>query len=165
MITRQSARDRRRTGRRGQILSAQQMRFLSSCLPGANRQYLTSMTKTLAPRGQPIMLHLRGGVDMTDFLALADALATQQASRPRSNILFDWSDLVSWNFRTPANPEIQSWLRDADLIDRLAIVHHRRWNRQAAWFAALFRTRDCHVRSYRLDDRDRAMAWLTSGVS
>lgn len=102
---------------------------------------------------------------MRDFLALADALATQQASRPSSNILFDWSDLVSWNFRTPANPEIERWLRGADLIERLAIVHDRRWNRQAAWLAALFRTRDCRVRSYRLDDRDRAMTWLISGVS
>jgi len=123
------------------------------------------MIKAPAKRDQPIMLHLRGGLDMRDFLALADVLATQQASQPSSNVLFDWSDVVSWNFRTPANPEIQSWLRAADLIDRLAIMHHRHWNRQAAWFAALFRTRDCHVRSYRLDDRDRAMTWLVSGVS
>lgn len=114
---------------------------------------------------KPIMLCLRGQQDMSGFLALAEVLAAQQTSRPNSSILFDWSDLVSWNFRMPANPEVQGWLRSADLIDRAAIVHHRRWNRQAAWFAALLRTRNCHVRSYRLDDRDRAMTWLISGVS
>lgn len=102
---------------------------------------------------------------MGGFLALADVLAIQQASRPNSSILFDWSDLVSWNFKMPASPEIQGWLRSADLIDRVAIVHHRRWNRQAAWFAAVLRTRNCQVRSYRSDDRDRGLTWLLSGDS
>src|SRR6266568_6851876 len=101
------------------------MRVLSSHLPGQADN--TSMIKTAALRAPPIMLHFRGELDMKDLLALADALARQQASRPSSSILFDWSNLVSWNFKTPAKPEIQGWLRGADLIDRLAIVHHRRW--------------------------------------
>jgi len=122
------------------------------------------MIKAFARCDQPIMLRLRGRLDMRGFLALADLLASQQKNRSSSSLLFDWSELVSWDFRTPANPEIQGWLRAADLTNRVAIVHDRRWNRQAAWFAALFRSRNCHVRSYRLDDRDRAMTWLISSV-
>ena len=102
---------------------------------------------------------------MRGFLELADILSIEQASRQNSSMLFDWSELVSWNFRRPADPEIQGWLNGADRINRMAIVHQRRWNRQAAWFAALFRTRSCHVRSYRPDDRDRAMHWLVGGDS
>src|SRR5207244_4527905 len=129
-------RDRRRPGLspnrwpRVQILLVQQLRVLSSCLPGQADN--TSMIKTPVLRASPIVLHFRGELDMKDLLALADALAREQASRPSSSILFDWSNLGSWNFKTPAKPEIQGWLRGADLIVRLGIVHHLRGNRQCA---------------------------------
>ncbi|MBR0932503.1 STAS/SEC14 domain-containing protein [Bradyrhizobium jicamae] len=110
------------------------------------------------PRPEPMILHLRGHVRMVDFLAtggLAD-----QASPPFSSILFDWSDIISWSFQPPTKPEVRSWLVVANSIDRLAIVHHRAWKRQAAWFAALLRTGDCRVRSYHPHDYDRALDWL-----
>jgi hypothetical protein len=115
------------------------------------------------PRDEPMYLSLRGHVEMTDFLGLGDLLAKRHAVRPFSNVLFDWSEVESWNFRLPAAAELEIWLQDADFIDCVAIVHHRGWNRQAAWFAAVLRKRGCHVRSYRLLDHGRAAMWLREG--
>jgi len=97
---------------------------------------------------------------MTGFLALADLVTVRQACRKSSRILFDWSELISWNFTRPPTADIKRWLACAEGTDRVAIVHQRRWNRQAAWFAALLRTKNCQVRSFSVDDRDRAVIWL-----
>jgi hypothetical protein len=121
---------------------------------------MTSMIKVLAQCDQSLVLHLRGRLDMESFFGLAKLLASQQASRQRSGFLFDWSDLASWNFTIPSPHEIRVWLECAESIDRAAIVHCRRWNRQAAWFAAVLRMKNCDVRSFYLGGRDRATAWL-----
>jgi hypothetical protein len=107
-----------------------------------------------------LVLHLRGDIAMKQFLALAHLLALEHASRPFANLLFDWSDLLFWDFQPLARHEIQPWLEDTHFVERIAIVHHRRWNRQAAWLSALLRTRDCVVRSYGHKDYRRAMTWL-----
>ena len=103
-----------------------------------------------------LILELRGRLDMAGFLAVAGLLEAGRASR----ILFDWSDLVSWDFRPPGRKELHHWLDDSRFIDCIAIVHHRYWNRQAAWFSALLRTQDCRVRSYCMEDYARALKWL-----
>lgn len=118
------------------------------------------MVRVDAPRKPPFELHLRGRLDTTAFLGLAHLLATQHASERSSRLLLDWSELVSWHFTRPAIADLQHWLAYAEGIDRVAIVHQRRWNRQAAWLAAVLRTKDCKVRSFRFDGRDRAMSWL-----
>jgi hypothetical protein len=108
----------------------------------------------------PFVLHLRGQLDTPDFLRLANLLAAQQASRKCSRLLFDWSELTSWNFTMASLSKNMDWLTCAGGIDRVAIVHHRRWNRQAAWVAAVLRTKNRLVRSFRFDERERAVAWL-----
>lgn|GEM_PF-3681239 len=102
---------------------------------------------------------------MADFLATSGLLSVKPASQPSSHILFDWSDIISWSFAPPFEQEVRGWLMVAESIERLAIVHHRAWKRQAAWFAALLRTRECRVRSYHPDDYNRALTWLMDGIS
>ncbi len=101
---------------------------------------------------------------MKQFLALAHLLANEHASMPFANLLFDWSDLVSWDFQRLSRHEIQPWLEDTHFIHRVAIVHRRGWNRQAAWLSALLRNRDCVVRSYGQNDYRQAMTWLCQGL-
>lgn len=101
---------------------------------------------------------------MKQFLALAHLLAFEHETRPFANLLFNWSDLESWDFQPPGRHEIQPWLEDTHFIHRAAIVHRRGWNRQAAWLSALLRTRDCVVRSYGHKDYRQAMTWLCEGV-
>lgn len=119
------------------------------------------MVRAEARRKPPIELHLRGRLDTAAFLGLAHLLAARQASRRASRILLDWSELVSWHFTRPSIADVQHWLAFTKNVDRVAIVHQRRWNRQAACIAAVLRTKDCQVRSFRFDGRDRAIAWLT----
>lgn len=116
------------------------------------------------PRKKPMILHLRGHVETRDFLAMGGLLATRQPSK-LFLILFDWSEVTSWTFCPPAQLELQGWLDDAAFIDRLAIVHYRAWNRQAAWFAALLRARNCRVRSYHPHEHSRALTWLRESTA
>jgi hypothetical protein len=79
---------------------------------------------------------------------------------PPLRVLFDWSELKSWDFKQPSRPKLRAWVRTAESLECVAILHHRRWNRQAAWFAAVLRCGNSQVRSYWLPDREGAMAWL-----
>jgi hypothetical protein len=47
-------------------------------------------------------------------------------------------------------------------FERVAILHHRALNTQAAYLSALLRSNGVLVRSYRPSDRDRALDWLNS---
>jgi hypothetical protein len=109
-------------------------------------------------------IHIRvHGLQKTDeFLALADLFKERSSPAPRLVICLDWSDLVSWDFRPPGGDEITNWIGAAIFIKRVAIVHGHRWNRQAAWFAAVLRTGGVEVHSYAATDREKANAWLNS---
>lgn len=87
--------------------------------------------------------------------AIADGLAYDFGCR----ILFDWSNVQAWTCEAAALP-VKSWMAAICRIDRAAIVHHHRWNRQAAWLAAVLRQGKTNVRSWRIADRDNAVAWL-----
>jgi hypothetical protein len=97
---------------------------------------------------------------VTQFLCTTKTLVARRNTNGRSNALFDWSYVVSWAFQPPRGDDLEVVLEFAASIDRLAIVHHRAWNRQAAWLAALLRTRNCRVRSYQRKNYGRAVDWL-----
>ncbi|MFB9268554.1 hypothetical protein ACFFWD_36460 [Bradyrhizobium erythrophlei] len=107
-----------------------------------------------------MIVHLQGHVEMADFLASAHAPAAEYGIGGISNVLFDWSGVESWNFRPPTGLELQSLLTDTEFLERAAILHPRKCNRQAAWFAAFLRTRNCRVGLYSRRDLDRALLWL-----
>ena len=87
--------------------------------------------------------------------SIADGLARELGSR----VLLDWSEVQAWTCEAAALP-VESWTAASCRIDRAAIVHHHRWNRQAAWLAAVLRQGKTNVRSWRIADRDNAVAWL-----
>lgn len=115
------------------------------------------------PRRSPLILSLQGRVETTDLLAIGERLS--HTRRPKLLlVLFDWSEIASWAFRPPSLDELRGWLAAAKLVGRIVILHHRAFDRQAAWLAALLRARGCSVRSYRPDDCDRARRWLTDDL-
>jgi hypothetical protein len=106
-----------------------------------------------------MIIPLKGHVDMADFRAIGERLAVTRRSKPIV-VLLDWSGIATWVFRPPARAELLGWLAAAEFIDRVAIVHPRTFDRQAAWLGALLRSRGCQVRSYRSDHVAPAKAWL-----
>ncbi len=87
--------------------------------------------------------------------SIADCLARDIGSR----VLLDWSEVQAWTCEAAVLP-VESWTAAICKIDRAAIVHHHRWNRQAAWLAAVLRYGRTDVRSWRIGDRDNAVVWL-----
>jgi SpoIIAA-like len=103
---------------------------------------------------------LRAGVQpKLDIVAIAAELAdTIGSSTPR--VLFEWSQISSWPFRSPTMAAIQAWYKTAPAISRVAFVHDRRWNMHVAILSALIRVSKGQVRSFRPADYDLAVAWL-----
>jgi len=87
--------------------------------------------------------------------------AVIQLCKGRDNLrlLCDWSDVLCWACETKLLP-VSEWIAAADPVERVAIVHHHRWNRQAAWLAAVLRRRNVNVRSWHLREPERARKWL-----
>jgi hypothetical protein len=75
--------------------------------------------------------------------------------------LCDWSEVIGWACE-PRSLPVYEWVAVAGRIERAAIVHHHRWNRQAAWLAALIRYGSGDVRSWRPGEADAARCWLAA---
>ena len=100
---------------------------------------------------------MRGTIPPGEFDKLPITLCGQGT---RDSILFDWSDLQDWPLSACELKVTEGWAHLARSIRNAAIVHHCRWNRQAAWIAALLRLHNVNVRSWRHNEADRAIAWL-----
>jgi hypothetical protein len=107
-----------------------------------------------------VLIHIWGVQSTSDFLEAADRLSKNVHTYRPSRILFDWSQLQSWPFREAKSASIASWVSVAAQICRVAIIHERRWNRQAAWVAAIMRLSSTQVRSWHCEERDHAIEWL-----
>jgi hypothetical protein len=103
---------------------------------------------------------LRGSQSTSDFMGLPGLIADHCRHEQALRILFDWSKVESWRFSKDASTSVQTWLEVGRSIERAAIVHHHRWNRQAAWLGAALRLADSQVQSYRLMGLDKALIWL-----
>jgi hypothetical protein len=104
------------------------------------------------------IIQIRGIQSTSEFLEAGDRLFGN--ARTPSRILFDWSELKSWPFSETKSASIAPWVNLAAQIGRAAIIHERRWNRQAAWVAAIMRLSRTQVRSWHCGERDQAIAWL-----
>ncbi len=107
-----------------------------------------------------VIIQIRGIQSTSEFLEAGDRLFGNVCARTPSCILFDWSELKSWPFRETKSASIAPWVNLAAQIGRAAIIHERRWNRQAAWVAAIMRLSGTQVRSWHYGERDQAIAWL-----
>jgi len=98
-----------------------------------------------------------------DIIAIAEELRHLQKGDAALRVLFDWSELQSWQFVAPSLANIQKWKETVPLISRAAIVHDPKWNRHAALLAALLWVRNADVSSFCRSDFDRAIIWLEHG--
>jgi hypothetical protein len=103
---------------------------------------------------------LRGRQLTSEFLEIPTLLAYHCCHEQRLKLLFDWSQLESWRFSADTSMSVESWLDVGRSIERAAIVHHHRWNRQAAWLGAALRLAGSQAHSYRLMEFDKALNWL-----
>jgi hypothetical protein len=79
--------------------------------------------------------------------------------RDEIRLLCDWSDVLGWACETKSLP-VHEWVAAAGRVERVAILHHHRWNRQAAWLAAMLRRGNVRVRCCHLRDPEGALKWL-----
>jgi SpoIIAA-like len=111
--------------------------------------------------GDGIVVVRPRGVQVTsELIGCMESLLLECQSTGPLMLLFDWSEIENWRFVGIAGLPIRRCLDLAGAIKRVAIVHENRWNRQAAWFAAILRSGNAEVRSWNPRDLDAAMAWL-----
>jgi hypothetical protein len=109
-------------------------------------------------------LRFSGVQTREDIAGAVGAVIQMCASQDGVRLLFDWSDVQGWTCETRSLP-VSDWVAAAGRIERVAIVHHHRWNRQAAWLAAVLRRGHVDVRSWHLRHAEGARKWLlTSSV-
>jgi hypothetical protein len=51
---------------------------------------------------------------MANFLAMGDLLAVEAPLEPHSKVLFDWSEITSWDLQPPVAANLGEWLADAN---------------------------------------------------
>lgn len=95
-----------------------------------------------------------------EFERLAGVLATSRQAKASIRALFDWSRLEFWQFDLPTLGMSTEWAQSGQRFERVAILHHHCWNRQAAWLGAVLRLNRAEVRSYRPEDINKANNWL-----
>jgi hypothetical protein len=107
-----------------------------------------------------VIFNIRGAVGRNVLVRLRRAVAESRKFGTQS-LLVDWSDLDTCDVARP-RPRNRTVIESVNGFERVAILHHRALNTQAAYLAALLRSNGVLVRSYRPSDRDRALDWLNS---
>jgi hypothetical protein len=106
------------------------------------------------------VLRPQGNQAKYDIVAMANELAHVQRGGAALRLLFDWTQVHTWPFATPTDVAVQTWKQTAPLIARAAIVHHPKWNRHAAFLAALMRVGNAQVRCLLSPNYEKAAEWL-----
>jgi hypothetical protein len=100
------------------------------------------------------------GVQTREDIAGAVAAVIQLCnSREAMRLLCDWSEVRGWACEIRSLPASE-WVAAAGRLERVAILHHHRWNRQAAWLAAILRRERVEVRSWLPRQSEDARKWL-----
>lgn len=100
------------------------------------------------------------GVQTTE--EIADSIAAFIVlckSQNEIRLLCDWRDVLGWACDTRSLP-VHDWIAAAGRVERVALIHHHRWNWQAAWLAAMLRRRKVTVRSWHRRQSEAARKWL-----
>jgi len=116
-------------------------------------------TSRIAPHGYLVVSPV-GAQAKFSIAAIADDLARRTSGTEAAAVLFDWSQLKSWPFAAPCMAATQEWNKTAPPIARAALIHDRKWDRHAAVLSAVLRIGGAEARSFRLSDREKAIAWL-----
>ncbi len=106
-----------------------------------------------------LVLEQHGAQTKFDVVSIAAELARLR-SGAALRILFDWSQVRSWQYAAPSAAAIREWRKTAPAISRAAFVHDPKWNRHAAMLSALLRVGKAQARSFPPSDLDRAIEWL-----
>jgi SpoIIAA-like len=106
-----------------------------------------------------IMLRFSGVQTHEDIAGVVAAVIQLCKSRDGMRLLCDWSDVRGWACETKSLP-VHEWVTAAGRVERVAVLHHHRWNRQAAWLAAMLRRENVRVRCGHLRDPAGARKWL-----
>jgi hypothetical protein len=135
------------------------LRCVSSVMraPGA----MSSMIEIMPDAGAGVtLLRFRGVQTSEDITGAVVAVIQLCDGRDGIRLLCDWSDVLGWACATRSLPVYEWGAAASGRIERAAILHHHRWNRQAAWLAAMLRHANVEVRCWRLRASDEARKWL-----
>jgi hypothetical protein len=122
---------------------------------------ISSMIEIMPDAGAGVTILRFSGVQTSEDITGAAAAVIQLCDgRDGIRLLCDWSDVLGWACETRSLPVYDWGAAACGRIERAAILHHHRWNRQAAWLAAMLRHSHVDVRSWRLRETDGAQKWL-----
>jgi SpoIIAA-like len=108
-----------------------------------------------------LVLERHGAQPKFDVVTIAAELARLRAGMAL-RILFDWSQVRSWQYAVPSAAAVREWRKIIPGISRAAFVHDPKWNRHAAMLSALLRVGNAQARSFHPTELDRAIEWLES---
>lgn len=106
-----------------------------------------------------VTIRFRGLVTNREFIEVAVTVSGLNIMGGLLTYL-DWQRIDSWKFSAPRATDAIAWRNAGKIIERTAIVHQPRLNRQAAWLAAVLRAEGVEVRSWRPQNGAAAAAWL-----
>lgn len=107
-----------------------------------------------------IVVRLRRAVSTQEFVELAGRIRRRGKTVGHVRLLFDWRSLKEWSLEDWSALAFRPWVAASHRIERVAIVHHTAWNRQAALIAAILRREHVPVRSWMPDRVIDARRWL-----
>jgi hypothetical protein len=117
--------------------------------------------ETAGLNDEPIVtVRFRGRLSVSDLSVFETALSDRHAGHEHIRVLFDWIGIEEWEAGTREPARWPSWHDMARPIDRAAIIHERRWNRQAALLAAMLRVNKAQARSWLPRNLPAALIWL-----
>lgn len=119
------------------------------------------MIELASPNGESIVtVRFLGRLSVSDLTIFEAALLDRHAGHEHIRVLFDWTAIKGWEPGTREPTRWPNWRAMAHPIDRVAIVHEHRWNRQAALLAAMLRLNKLHARSWLPRNLPAALVWL-----
>jgi hypothetical protein len=119
------------------------------------------MIELASPNGGSIVtVRFRGRLLVSDLTVFETALSNRHAGQEHIRVLFDWTGIERWEPGTGEPARWPNWRAMVCPIDRAAIVHEHRWNKQAALLAAMLRINKAHARSWLPRNLPAALVWL-----
>jgi hypothetical protein len=110
---------------------------------------------------EPIVtVRFRGRLSVSDLSVFDTALLDRHSGHEHIRVLFDWTAIEGWEPGTREPALWPNWRAMARPIDRAAIIHEHRWNRQAALLAAMLRINKAQARSWLPRNLPAALVWL-----
>jgi NADPH-dependent ferric siderophore reductase len=107
-----------------------------------------------------VTVRFRGRLSVSDLNVFETALSDRHAGRQHIRVLFDWTGIEGWEPGTGDPARWPNWRDTTRPIERAAIIHERRWNRQAALLAAMLRINKAQARSWLPRNLPDALVWL-----